>query len=145
MLSGTYSTIDIEEESACRTTKDYLITEIGLYQIHANILMNEIPFSESQIVSEPIDTSIFINDSETKPSISSSINTQNYLTTRYVGRAPLEWYSQGEYTAMGRQFILICRHGMCTPKYRYFGTEDAIYAVNRNVNEPIKLPDGGEE
>ena len=145
MLSGTYDIPKVQEESTCRTTKDYHMTELGIYQIHSNALMSEIPFEESKVIPEEIDDTFLINDDETKPDFETTLDMQNYITARYVGRAQMEWYDKDEYTKMGRQFILVCRKNMCTFNYRYFGTEDAIHDNNRNANALVKLPGGGEQ
>ena len=106
--------------------------------------MPNIPFEEAKVTSNPIDESIFINDEETKLDFESSIDTQNFLTTRYIGRAPLEWYDNGETTEIGRQLVLICKDGNPSEKNRVFGTEDAISGYNTNASELIELPGGGE-
>lgn len=144
MLSGTYSVARGVEESICRSSLDYRFTEVGLYKIHATALMPEIPFEEAEILPEEIDSSIFVNDDETKLDFSPDVNCQNFLTTRYIGRAPLEYYEQGRKTKMGRQFVLICRNGNPTADFRVFGTEDAIRGYNRNANENVYLPGGGD-
>lgn len=144
MLSGTFSYPRVTEESVCRNSKDYRFTEIGLYKIHSTSLMPEIPFEEAAITPYEIDKSIFINDEDTMPDFNDTIDMQNFLTTKYIGRAPLEWYKDGEYTKMGRKFVLICRNGNPNAKYRVFGTEDAIHSYNRGASENVKLPGGGE-
>ena len=40
---------------------------------------------------------------------------------------------------------MICRGGNPGAEYRIFGTEDAIRGYNRNANENISLPGGGEK
>lgn len=144
MLHGTYNVKRVVEESICRTSQDYRFTEIGIYKIHSTSLMPNIPFDEASIQPKEIDNSIFINDNQTKLYFQNTINCQNFLTTKYIGRAPLEWYHGDETTKMGRQFILICRNGDPTEPYRIFGTEDAIRGYNRGSNENIILPGGGD-
>lgn len=144
MLSGTFSVSRVIEESTCRSSKDYRFTDVGLYKIHSTSLMPEIPFEEAVILPYEIDSSIFINDEETKIEVPETINLQNFLTTRYIGRAPLEYYQNGEKTKMGRQFVLLCRNGNPTEKYRVFGTEDAIRGYNKDANENVYLPGGGD-
>lgn len=145
MLSGTFTIPRTVEESVCRSSKDYRFTEVGLYKIHSNALMPEIPFEEAAITPQEVDYSIFVNDEETMPSFTDTIDTQNFLTTRYIGRAPLEWYHDDLKTLMGRQFVLICRNGNPTENYRVFGTNDAIRGYNRDANENVYLPGGGDE
>ncbi len=144
MLNGTYSIPRVNEESVCRSSKDYRFTDIGVYKIHSNALMPNIPFEEASNQLENIDSSIFDNDEESKLYFPHTIECQNYLTTRYIGRAPLEWYQAHQYTKKGRQFILICRDGNPTSSFRVFGTEDAIRGYNRNANENVSFPGGGE-
>ena len=144
MIYGTYSIPKVVEESVCRSAKKYQFTNTGIYKIHATSLMPNIPFEEAKVTSNPIDESIFINDEETKLYFESNIDTQNFLTTRYIGRAPLEWYDNGETTEIGRQFVLICKDGNPSEKNRVFGTEDAISGYNTNASELIELPGGGE-
>lgn len=145
MISGVFSIPRVIEESVCRTSKDYRFTDVGIYKIHSTALMPDIPFDEAVVLPGEIDASIFINDNETKPSFMTTTECQNFLSTRYIGRAPLEWYQGDQKTKMGRQFILICRNGNPTEEYRVFGTEDAIRGYNRNANENIQLPGGGDE
>lgn len=145
MISGTFGVPRVVEESVCRSSKDYRFSELGVYKIHSTALMPEIPFEEAAVTPETIDTTIFINDDETKLDFTETIDCQNFLSTRYIGRAPLEWYEGDKKTKMGRKFVLICRNGNPTEKYRVFGTEDAIHGYNRNANENVQLPGGGEE
>lgn len=144
MIHGTYSVGRVIEESICRSSKDYRFTELGIYKIHSTSLMPNIPFEEASIQSKQIDSSIFINDEETKLSFDNTIKCQNFLSTRFIGRAPLEWYEGDQMTKMGRKFILICHNGDTNSNYRVFGTEGAIRGYNRNANDNIILPGGGE-
>ena len=138
MIIGTFSVPRVVEESICRNTRDYEFSEVGDYHIHSTSLMPNIPFEESAVTPYSIDDSLFINDEETQLKFESSINCQNYLTTKYVGRAPLEFY--GPKTKTGREFIIICRDGNPSYKTRVFGTEDAIRGYNRNSNENVLVP-----
>ena len=140
MIIGTFSVPQVVEESVCRSSLDYFFSEIGDYRIHSTSLMPNIPFEEASILPYPIDESVFINDEETKLELETMINCQNFLTTNYVGRAPLEFY--GPKTLMGREFVLICRDGDPSYPMKVFGTEDAIRGYNRNANENILLPKG---
>lgn len=144
MVHGTYGVPRVTEESVCRTTSDYTFTEVGLYKVHSTALMPNIPFEESSIQPYEIDSSIFINDDDTKLCLGNSIQCQNYLTTRFIGRAPLEWYDGDQKTKMGRQFVMICRNGNPNADNRVFGTEAAIKGYNRNANDNVKLPGGGD-
>lgn len=144
MIYGTSSVGRITEESICRNTKAYRFTEVGMYQIHSNALMPNIKFEESSIVKENIDSTIFLNVEETKLTFPTTTKCQNFLTTRYVGRAPLEFYSGNDKTEMGRQFVLICRGGNPNPDYRAFGTDAAIRGFNRDAADNNTLPGGGE-
>lgn len=142
MIHGTHSIPRLIEESTCRNSEDVRFTEIDIYKIHSTSLMPFIPFGYADVWKEDIDDSFLENDEETKPILAKYIYLQNFLSTQYVGRAPLEYYSSGDYTKMGREFILICREGMPTPEYRVFGTEAAIRGYNRDASEYIKLPGG---
>lgn len=144
MLHGTFLVPQVAEESVCRTAKDYRITDVGVYKIHSTALMPNIPFEEASIQPYEIDSSIFINDEETSLEFELSIECQNFLTTRYIGKAPLEWYGVNDYTKMGRQFLMVCRGGNPAEGYRIFGTEEAIRGYNRNASELIEMPGGGE-
>jgi hypothetical protein len=106
--------------------------------------MPNIPFEEAAEYKEEIDDSIFVNDEDTKLYFEKYIYCQNYLSTQYIGRAPLEFYTNDGYTNMGREFVLICREGIPTEDYRAFGTEAAIRGYNRNASENVKLPGGGD-
>lgn len=144
MIHGTYSVPRVTEESICRTSKDYKFTDIGIYKVHSTSLMPNIPFEEESNQPYVIDNSIFLNDEETKLEFEENIECQNYLTAKFIGRAPLEWYDKDDDTKMGRQFVMICRKGNAGSDYRIFGTEDAIRGYNRNANENIMMPGGGE-
>ena len=140
MIIGTFSVPRVIQESACRSSMDYQFSEIGDYFIHSTALMPNIPFEKAAVSPEQIDSSIFINDNESSLSFESSINCQNYLTAKYIGRAPLEFY--GPKTKMGREFVLKCKDGDPSYSSRAFGTEDAIRGYNRNANENTVLPRG---
>ena len=144
MLHGTFSVPRVEEESVCRTSKKYQFTDAGIYRIHSNSLMPDIPFAESAIETCEVDESIFVNDEETKLRFQPTIKCQNFLTTRYIGSYPLEYYADGQYTEIGRQFVLICRGGNPTEEYRVFGTEAAIRGYNPNASENRTYAGGGE-
>ena len=145
MIYGTYSVPRVQEESTCRSAKDYKFTDVGVYKIHSNTLMPNVNFEEESTQLFEIDSSIFINDAETALTIESSVDCQNFITARYIGRAPLEWYDEDMDTKLGREFVLLCRNGNPNAEYRVFGTEDAIRGYNRNANENVMLPGGGEE
>lgn len=144
MITGVCVVPRTIEECVCRSSKDYRFTEIGIYHVHSTALMPNIPFAESSITRKPIDKSIFVNDDKTMPTFNSTIKCQNFLSTRYVGRAPLEWYDKGETTKMGRKFLMVCREGNPGKDYRVFGTEAAIRGYNRSANDNVKMPGGGE-
>lgn len=144
MLSGTFSVNRVAEESVCRSSKEYRFTEVGMYQVHATTLMPSIPFEESLKTPETVDPTIFLNDEETKLEFSQTIDCQNYLTAQFIGRAPLEFYTEDSKTEVGRQFVLRCTGGNPNSKYRSFGTEAAIQGFNRDAGDTSALPGGGE-
>ena len=144
MIFGTYSVPRVVEESVCRTSKDYKFTDVGIYKVHSTTLMPNIPFEEESTQPYEINPCVFINDDDTVPDVNISIQCQNFITARYIGRAPLEWYGKNDTTKMGRQFVMICRNGLTSAEYRIFGTEDAIRGYNRNANDNIQMPGGGE-
>lgn len=144
MLYGTYTVPRVTEESTCRVSEDYRFTELDVYKIHSTALMPNIPFEKAAILPYEIDSSIFVNDEKTKIDFEETIKCQNFLTTRFIGRAPLEWYSKDQKTKTGRQFIMVCRNGNPAEQFRIFGTENAIRGYNRNANENVTLPGGGE-
>ena len=139
-MIGTYSVPRVVEESVCRSSFDYQFSELGDYKVHSTTLMPNIPFEIGMISPETIDSSIFMNVGKHKLSFERTVNCQNYLTTKYVGRAPLEFY--GPKTKMGREFSLVCKGGDPSYGSRVFGTEDAIKGYNKNANENTKLPKG---
>lgn len=144
MLNGTYVLGRVPEEFICRSAKDYRFTDTGMYKIHANTLMSNIKFEKAREIDNQIDKTIFVNDEETKLSLQNKIKCQNYLTALFVGRAPLEWYNKGEFTKMGRQFLMMCKNGNPDPEYRVFGTEAAIRGFNKSAGDNVTLPGGGE-
>lgn len=144
MIFGIYSVPRVPEETVCRTVKDYRFTDIGIYKVHSTGLMPEIPFGEELVYPVGIDGSIFDNDAETRPIVNNETFCQNFMTARYIGRAPLEWYGKNDYTKIGRQFLMVCKNGLTSAEYRTFGTEDAIRGYNKNANENVAMPDGGE-
>jgi len=145
MINGTYNVERVVEESVCRSAQDYRFTDVGVYKIHSTSLMPNVPFEEACVQPREIDSSIFLNDEDTKLCLECTIECQNFLTTKFIGRAPLEYYDAENQTVMGRQFLLICRNGDPNESYRVFGTEDAIRGYNRNANENTALPGGGEK
>lgn len=138
MIIGTFSVPRVVQESACRSSMDYEFSEVGDYKIHSTALMPNIPFEKAVITPEQIDNSIFANDSTCKLSFESNIQVQNFITAKYVGRAPLEFY--GPKTPMGREFVLKCKDGDPSYPNRAFGTEDALKGYNRNANENTMMP-----
>ena len=143
MISGTYDVKRVEEYTVCRSSLKYQFTEIGLYKIHSISLMPRIPFSKAKNTNKKVDKTIFTNDEETKLyNVQTKIGTQNYLTTRFIGRAPLYHYNAGEFTELGHQFILRCRNGNPNEIYRSFGTEAAISGYNKSANDNDYLPEG---
>ena len=140
MIIGTYSVPRVVEESVCKITEDYYLSEIGDYKVYSAALMPLIQFEDSAITKQQIDGSVFVNDRETKLTFDQQIDCQNFLTTKYIGRAPLEFY--GPKTKKGREFIMICRDGDPSYKNRTFGSSDAMAGVNRNVSESVSLPRG---
>lgn len=135
MILGAMNVSRVVEKSHCRTSEDYKLTVIGDYKIHSTTLMPNIPFEKAKEVVETIDDSIFLNVDDTKLTFLRAIKVQNYLTTHYVGRAPLEFY--GPATKMGHEFQLICANGDPSYKQRYFGTEGAIGANNSGANDLV--------
>lgn len=143
MISGTYNVNRVEEYTVCRSSLKYQFVEIGLYKIHSISLMPRITFGKAKNVNKKVDKTIFVNDEETKLyNVQTKIETQNYLTTRFVGRAPLYHYNKGEFTELGHQFILRCRDGNPNEIYRSFGTEAAIAGYNKSANDNDYLPEG---
>ena len=144
MITGILPVGRVVEESWCRGSQEYRYTDIGIYKIHSTSLMPLIPFETAKQQSESIDTTIFINDNETKLTLQKQTKTQNYLETLYVGRAPLKQYSKSSKTAEGEKFLLKCLEGNPNAEYRVFGTESAIHAYNRTASNNAILPGGGE-
>lgn len=138
MIIGARSIPRVIDESFCKVSEDSYFTEVGDYKIHSEALMPMIEFEQANEMNESIDKSIFINGSKHKLNVKSSCKVQNYLTTKYIGRAPLKFY--GSPTKMGEQFILICRDNNPSYNTRYFGTEDAIHGFNRSANDSHYLP-----
>lgn len=145
MILGVLNVPRVVEESVCKSSQDYTFTDVGIYKIWSVALMPKIPFAEASVVDKSIDKSIFINDEETMPTFNRTIKCQNFLSTQYVGRAPLEWYGNGNKTKAGREFVLICRNGNPNAEYRVFGTSSAIHGYNRNASENVRMPGGGDE
>lgn len=145
MIYGTYSVPRVSQESTCRISKDYKMTDIGVYKVHSNAILPNIPFEEESNQPYTIDYSIFLNDEESMPQFEDNIECQNYMTAKFIGRAPLEFYAEDDDTKMGRQFVFQCRNGNTGADYKIFGTEDAIRGYNRNANENIQMPGGGEK
>ena len=145
MLSGSYNIPPVPEESVCRSVKKYRFTDVGVYKIHSTALMPDIQFGEAETVKKDIDSQLFLNDDETKPKVKSTIKTQNFLSTFYIGRCPLEFYSKKKKTEVGREFILLCREGNHKEDYRVFGTETAIRGFNKNAADMTAFPNGGDD
>lgn len=116
MISGAYSVPRVTEESVCRSSQDYRFTEIGIYKIHSTALMSNIPFGEASGEARSIDSSIFENDEETQLHFKPIIRCQNFLSTRYIGRAPLEWYGTGMVTKKGHQAQALYQNAPVIPR-----------------------------
>ena len=144
MINGTYLMPRVQEESRCRTSKDYQFTDTGIYKVHSTTLMPNVYFDEAAEENKSIDDTIFVNDESTQLIFQKQIKQQNYLTCQFIGRAPLEWYNDGEYTKMGREFMMICKGGNPGSNYRVFGTEAAIRGYNRDAGANVTMPGGGE-
>ena len=144
MLNGVLPIKRVEEESWCRASQDYRFTEIGVYKIHSTSLMPFIPFETAKKEKEEIDETIFLNDNETKLTLNKQCEIQNYLETRYIGRAPLKQYDKSSKTPEGEKFILKCYDGNPNTDFRVFGTEDALRGYNKEASENKKKPGGGE-
>ena len=135
MILGSRFIQRVIDDSYCKSSEDYYFTEVGDYKIHCASLMPMIKFEEAEENTMKIDSSIFNN--KEKLHFKQTIKTQNYLTARFVGRAPLKFY--GPKTKFGEQFILICKNNNPSYKMRYFGTEDAIRGFNREANDSFIL------
>ena len=140
MITGIRLVPRVIDECYCKSSEDSYFAEIGDYKTHSVNLMPKIPFEEANEFSEEIDSTIFVNDQKNKLNFKSTTKSQNYLTTHFVGRAPLKFY--GPKTKMGEQFILICKDGNPSYNTRYFGTRDAVYGFNRNANDSFIFPKG---
>lgn len=127
MILGTMSIPRVTIESACKSCLPYQYTKIMQCKIHSVALTPNIPFGSPISTPQMIDSSIFINDDTCKLSFPTTVSCQNYLTTKYVGVLPLEDYSDGHFTPMGREFVLMCRNGNPNSDYRAFGTTDGIH------------------
>ena len=137
MIYGTTSVPRVVEESKCRSCASYSYDSIGDKAVHATTLMPEIPFGAMSVTPKSIDSTIFVNDSETKPIFPNSISTQNYLTTKYIGIAP-----NGSHPT-GTEFMLKCWYGNTTKKFRVFGTESGIRGYNIDYNATCPYHSGG--
>lgn len=135
MISGTFTVPRVQEETTCRSATKYKFISVGDYKIHSTVLMPDIPFAEAEVLPEFIDRSIFINDSETKLDFPANIQTQNFLTTMYIGLAPLKNYEPDEYTERGHEFTLKCRAGNPNYKFRTFGTPGMIHGYSIDESE----------
>ena len=164
MLIGTHKVARVVEECVCRNSLDYRFTELADYRVHSTALMPEIPFEPAEQLQHEIDDSIFINDEDTQLDFESYIFCQNYLTTRYIGRAPLEYYitdgvipirrarmpyypylrrpQSNEFTLFGREFVMLCRNGDPNYPHRVFGTENAIRGYNKDANDNVLMSMG---
>ena len=135
MISGTFTVPRVQEETICRNATKYKFISVGDYKIHCTSMMPLIPFEEAVETPDMIDKSLFINDSETKLDFPSTIKTQNYITTKYIGLAPLRDYEPSEYTERGHEFTLKCRGGNPNYKFRTFGTPNMIHGYNIDESE----------
>lgn len=134
MLTGMAFCNSAPDRTVCRTVEDYYMTIVGDYKVHATSVMSEIQYNNPRNLPESISSTIFINDASTKLSFPGTVATQNYLTTRYLGRAPLEYY--GPKTPAGRdQFYLFFENGFTDYKWRKFGTDGSSRGNNVTAND----------
>jgi len=134
MILGAMNIPRVVEKSRCKTSEDYLLTDIGDYKIWSSVCTPYIEFAKAKEVVDQIDKSIFINDQDTKLNFASTTKVQNYLTTRFIGRVPYTYY--GPKTKMGEEFILLCSDGDPSYPERKFGTTEA-FSSNSNAAELI--------
>ena len=138
MIIGAISIAGIEGDYICKSTEDEFFTDVGDFCIWSNALMPNIPFGEKAITPSTIDKNIFLNGDAL--SIPSQIDTQNFKTAKYIGRAPLEYY--GDPTEAGREFLL--HVGNEIAKYNneelVFGTQDAMSGYNKNASDMEAKP-----
>jgi len=138
MILGSMNVPRVIEKSHCRSSEPTFFTEIGDYKIHATALMPLIPFEVAKVTSDTIDSSIFVNSGDTKLTFATTVRRQNYLTTRYVGRAPLTYY--GPRTPIGHEFVMRCDGGDPSYQRRSFGTEGAMGGGGTDANEMVTQP-----
>ncbi len=143
MINGTSFVGRVVEESVCRSSKNYRFTDVGIYAIHSNALMPNIPFGAAAVTHKEIDDTIFINDEETHIILNKQIDCQNFISARYTGKVPLEYYQDGHYTKMGRQFLLVCRHGIPNSGFRTFSSSSNLEGYDQYTG--TTYPDGGED
>lgn len=138
MIIGTASVPGVPEESICRLTQPTMLTEVGDYQFASNAFMAGIPFEESKVIPCEIDSSIFMNAQGTELTFDNFVLTQNFITAKYIGRAPLEYY--GEPTEAGREFTMICKDGLPIYTNIFVGSADAIAGFNKDANDNEMVP-----
>ena len=126
MLTGLASIDSLPEESTCRNTDHTAFSAGSTYNMHCQALMPNIPFGKSEVLPYQIDSSLFLNEEETKLAFATKLMCQNYIPTRYVGSEDIP-YSKNR----GKQFMLFCRNGNPDDQHRVFGTEDGLYGYNK--------------
>ena len=138
MIIGAVNVTGVEGDYICKNVEAEFFTDVGDFCIWSNGLMPNIPFGEKAITPSNIDKNFFLNASTL--SFPSQINTQNFKTAKYVGRAPLEYY--GDPTEIGREFLL--HVGNEIAKYNneelVFGTQDAMSSYNKNASDMEAKP-----
>lgn len=75
------------------------------FKINVPTLMPIIPRTTSRVIGEYVSTNIFINDDKCKPSISPTVQTQNYLTVEKFYNTDLSHKAINGIIPSGTRFI----------------------------------------
>lgn len=129
MLVGKISVPMVNESSVCRICEKYALSTSSEYRIHSTTLLPSVQFGRSMNTPKVIDSSIFANVDETSLSFAYTVYTQNYLSTKFMGRTTYI-HSGGiqhvKQFPMGTEFRLVCRGGNPSKSERYFTHTDEV-------------------
>jgi hypothetical protein len=126
MISGVATIQGLPEESICKISLDYHITDNWKYCVYPISMLPSITFDKAATYWEPINK-FWLNDSF-NDKCATKIKLQNYISARYGGRLPRIYY--GDPDPLGTEFTFIMVNSDI--EYRYFA--DRTNDQYRNVH-----------
>lgn len=141
MLTGTMPTEHFPNVTECQGSEDVFYTKHTKYKIFPCVFLTNLSgskpsssstkFEKATTQSQDINAGIFINDKSCPLNLRSSVKTRNYITARYTGKIPMEFY--GPKTGAGEHFKLVITNNDLDN--RYFAKENDLYISNGSMDK----------